>query len=689
MTHQWLREGPPLKPSLAEATRDVTLIEAADPREEAQAIAIRLRRALEDGHQAALVTPDRNLTRRVTAILDRWHVIPDDSAGRPLLLTPPGVFLRMLLSLSTTRLTPTELLALLKHPLCAGAQREDHLGYTRALEIQRLCGGAPFIDWAELAVWAEKRAEKLPGASQWLHWLETTLAPLLQDENLPLATHLERHIKVAETLSAGWEPIAEIPLWQADAGKEALKAVSALREDADAGGVLNPSEYRSIFNSVISGEVPDTPFAPHEEVAIWGTLEARTQSARLVILGGLNEGTWPRLPDPDPWLNREMRARVGLPAPERRIGLSAHDFQLALGAQEVVLSRAVRDTDAPTVASRWVMRLSNLLNGLGDEGKAALGAMRTRGQVLCAQARLLDKPEKRVDPAKRPSPKPPVTARPNELSVTRIETLVRDPYQIYARYILGLKRLDPPGKAPDALARGTAIHAILERFIRETLDGLPPDAAELFSRIARETLQTAAPWPAIRSLWLARLGRVRDGFLADEAKRREAGSPRAQGLEVTGKRVVTGPAQDFTLTAKADRIDRAHDGSHLIYDYKSGAISSEKQIRKFDLQLPLEAAIAQSGGFQDLGAAEVAGVALIGLGTVPKMLQVDLPHDEINAIWAEFGEMVAAYQSPEIGYTARLRPKRITYSSDFDHLARFGEWDDSSEPDAQAVGGTS
>src|SRR5690606_40649772 len=98
-------------------------------------------------------------------------------------------------------------------------------------------------------------------------------------------------------------------------------------------------------------------FGRHPRLFIWGPLEARLQHADRIILGGLNEGTWPGDASIDPWLNRPMRAELAIEPPERRIGLAAHDFASGASAGGVVLTRALKVGGAPTVASRWLLRL--------------------------------------------------------------------------------------------------------------------------------------------------------------------------------------------------------------------------------------------------------------------------------------------------------------------------------------------
>lgn len=677
VTDQWLNEGPRLIEQLYEACDGITLIEAPSQRAEAEAIAIRLRKAAEDGQKAALVTPDRVLARRVSSVLARWDISPDDSAGRPLPLTPPGVFLRRLIALVGTPLTPGGLLAILKHPLCGGVgARSKHLQLTRLLEMDKLRGGAPFIDWDVLKSWAEGG-----DAVEWLDTIHTALLPIIDaPAELPLADWITLHLDVAQKLTAGLDETG--PLWDKDAGAAAQKVFADLQEEAAFGGVIPLVQYRALFQSVMSGtEVREEAYLPHPGIAILGTLEARVQSADLVILGGLNEGIWPSAPQPDPWMSRDMRRQICLQLPERQIGLSAHDFQQAIAAKEVVLSRAVRDGDAPTVASRWVIRLLNLLSGLGTVGENALTEMRRRGAKLLALSEAMNTPECEVAPAVRPSPSPPLSARPDRLSVTRIETLIRDPYIIYAEKVLRLRALDPPGKEADARERGTALHKVLEVFVERTKDGLPEDAEALFIKIAGEVLDERVPWPSVKRLWLARLKKVSGWFVAGERVRRD----RAQPLitEASGERSM--PELNFKLTAKADRIDMLPNGSFAIYDYKSGGLPSKKQAETFAVQLPLEGAIAQIGGFKEIGKGKISYLELIGLGGGGKELPLNFSDEQIDDIWGRLRDLIQAFSYENLGYTAHMRPEKIRYVSDFDHLSRFGEWQDGDEFEAEAM----
>ncbi|MHC0052017.1 double-strand break repair protein AddB [Actibacterium sp. D379-3] len=682
VTDQWLDEGRNLT-DIAPATAAMTLIEAPSPRAEALAIALRLRQAAEEGTAAALITPDRMLTRQVTAALDHWGIEPDDSAGLPLQLSAPGRFLRHVAALFGQKLTAEALLALLKHPLAASTpERGAHLLWTRELELHIRRHGPPFPVGADLIRWAGlQKADD--GRMAWANWLAGLLDGLATTGHRPLTDHVAAHHALAEALAGGPLGIGSGELWLKPAGTEARKAMDALIAEAPHGGTLSPRDYGDLFRAVLNRHEVHDPLSPHPGIMIWGTLEARVQGADLVILGGLNEGIWPELPAPDPWLNREMRKTAGLLLPERRIGLAAHDFQQAIAAREVIVSRAIRDAEAETVPSRWLNRLTNLLNGLEAQGgKAALDAMRARGAHWLALGAALELPTQRDDPAPRPAPCPPVAARPGRLSVTRIQTLIRDPYAIYAEFILGLRRLDPLRQEPDAPLRGTILHLVMERFVRA---GVSPDPAQAKSdllTIADQVFAEHAPWPAARRMWRARLARVADSFLQDEAARHAAGHWIA--LERKGSVTLQ---NGFLLTGEADRIDRLNVGGLVIYDYKTGTPPTPKQMTQYDKQLLLEAAMAERGGFDGLDPEQVDHVAYIGLGPKPKAEAHALDEDTAAQTLLGLEELIDKYRQRPRGYMARRAIFSRDVVTDYDHLSRYGEWDESQPAQPQEVGG--
>lgn len=682
VTDQWMDEGRHLK-DIDLATQSITLINAASGRAEATAIALRLRQAAEDGTSAALITPDRILTRQVAAALDRWNIEADDSAGLPLQLSAPGRFLRHISSLFGRKMTSEALLTLLKHPLSntGGDERGPHLLWSRELELELRRNGPPFPTAEKLRHWAaaHKQSEAL---LPWANWLAELLFDLDTIGTTSLTLHLDRHITLAEALTSGPDGKSAGELWREKAGREALKMVRALEREAAHGGDLSPADYNDLFRAVLGrGEVRD-PIKPHANIMIWGTLEARVQGADLVILAGLNDGIWPEQPAPDPWLNRNMRHKAGLLLPERRIGLSAHDFQQAVAAKEVWLTRAVRDAEAETVPSRWLNRINHLLAGLTEQnGKAALASMNARGDAWLSMAAALEAPSEPIAPEKRPSPRPPVAARPTQLSVTSVKTLIRDPYAIYARYVLGLRALDPLRQLPDAPLRGTVLHHVFERFIKERRPENREAARQRLLAIASEILAEKVPWPTARRIWLAKLNRVVDWFLDGEVRRSAIAEPVLFETKASQKL----DDLDFTLTGITDRIDRAADGRAFVYDYKTGAPPSAKEQLYFDKQLLLEAALIEQGAFGALGPAEMGGASYIGLGSSPKEVQAPLADVSPDQVWDELHQLIRDYFRPEQGYTARRAMAQVRFAGEYDHLARFGEWDDSDLPVARDV----
>lgn len=686
VTDQWLEEGPHLT-DLPQALQDVTLVEAPTARIEALTIALALRDAAETGTTAALITPDRVLARQVTAALDRWRIEPDDSAGRPLALSAPGRLLRQVARLAGARADGEALIDLLKHPLTAtgGDDRGPHLRLTRELELNLRRNGPAYPDAKALTAWAN--ATNDPLAPIWGAWIAAILDALEAFTNQDLPDMLAEHIRITELIATGPTPDPETQtdtgeLWLKGPGKTARDMVDHFALHADAGGALDPAEYADLFQSLMASEIvyDDEPAFPG--IMIWGTLEARVQGADLVILGGLNDGIWPSRPTPDPWLNRKMRQEAALLLPDRRIGLQAHDFQQAVAAKRVILTRATRDDEAETVPSRWVNRMANLLNGLGGTATDALNAARSRGDDLVALAEALDRPTEaqRVDPAPRPAPLPPLDHRPTELSFTEVERLRRDPYSIYAKRLLKLAPIDPLRQTPDARLRGTLLHLVMARFSQDTQDQDPTEAALM---AATDTvLAEHVIWPAARRLWRARIARIATPFIAQERVRRASG--RIAAIEVRGTLT---DDNGFRLYGTADRIDQRDTGELVLYDYKTGDPPSAMQRKHYNRQLPLEAAMAEAGAFKGLDPAEVSEIAYLGLGRDLKsaITTKEKEPDFISESWEAYQTLLSHFRDEDYGYLSRRAPFQQGSTGDYDHLARFGEWDMGTDPTSEPV----
>ena len=679
ITDRWLVEGPCLG-DLRERTKGISLLEAPQPRDEALAVAVALRQAVEQGKTAALITPDRSLGRRVAAALQRWSITPDDSAGRPLSLTAPGRFLRQVARMIGEAPNPVDLVALMKHPLAASSEKDrgPHLRMTRELELYLRRKAIVIVS---LAVIEAFRDEQAPADHDWCNWLSGWLDQVARRPLPTLHDCSMRHIAAAESLAAGGRD-GSGRLWEQTAGRDALGLVERFKVETDFSGPLAFSEYCRMFERMLSAASTRNYDNARPDVMIWGTLEARVQGADVVILGGMNDGVWPELPSPDPWLNRSLRRQAGLLLPERQVGLSAHDFQQAIAAEEVILSRAKRDADSETVPSRWLIRLTNLLDGLREQnGPEALTEMRAAGQRYVDLAEVLDEPVEKVKPELRPAPAPPLHVRPRDLTVTEIQKLIRDPYSIYARYVLRLRPLEPLRVVPDPRIRGDVFHKIIEEAFG--LDADFWDAAHAANRlreIARAHLDRL-PWPGIAAHWYGHLDSIADQLVLDEQSRRALGRPVA--LERKGAFDV--PGTRFSIRGKADRIDRLTNGRLVIFDYKTGTPPTRDSLRYFDRQLPVEAVMAENGGFREIPAAVVSHVTHIGLGRTPVVQETYLElGDDLDlrtvTIQGELAQLLNSFDSESKGYPSRRAMEKVRYEGDYDHLARFGEWDETEDP---------
>lgn len=669
----------------ADAALDgLSLIEAPTQRDEALAIALAMRETLETpGKTAALVTPDRALARRVAMELRRWNIAIDDSGGQPLSLTPPLTFLRLVAEAIVDDLAPVSLLACLKHPFAALGLEPRHLrARVRALEHALLRGPRPTPGMAGLrAALSDVRHKQeeggrrgkdvLGGLDDLIDRLEKALAPflaLMTENTVALDTLLHAHISCTEHMAATMDKEGAARLWSGEAGEAAADFMRDLLDAAPGLGHVEPRAYPALLAMLAAPRVLRPHFGRHPRLFIWGPLEARLQHADRIILGGLNEGTWPAEANIDPWLNRPMRAALGLEPPERRIGLAAHDFAAGACAPEAVLTRALKADGAPTVASRWLLRLHSLLKGLGRSG--ALAAPRWTGW-----AQDLDRPE-RIEPVKPPAPRPPRAARPLRFSVTEIETLIRDPYAIYARKILRLRALDPLDADVSAAERGTIIHEALEHFVKRYPEGLPDNAREELIRIGREVFAGAMDRPGVAAFWWPRFERIAHWIVEHEREYR-TGLRRAHA-EVKGEIAIEGLGRPLVLSAKADRVDEMKDGTLSIIDYKTGQLPTKAQTEAgLAPQLPLEAVIAAKGGFADMGPREASAfiyLRLTGGETAGEEVRLSADATLADKTHARLVTLLAQYEREDTPYLSRPRPMFEARFGDYDHLARVKEW---------------
>ena len=448
---------------------------------------------------AALVTGDRDLARRVSAELLRFGIRADDSGGTPLAGTPPAALLALMLRAVFQPGDPVPVLSLLKHPLLSlGLGRGVVRRAVEVIELVTLRGGYGRPDISNLSDLFEQRLVDIAATNRPPFWLarlsasdidqargvlaasQAALAPLAafagRDE-VQLSAIARASVMALESLARGADGGLDA-LYAGDAGEKLASFLRGL-VSADVDYAFSLREWPDVFDALIAPEVVKPAQGSDSRVSIWGALEARLLSPDTLVVGGLNEGVWPRKAVSDRFMSRMMKAGIGLEPPERRIGQSAHDFQMAMGVENLVLTRAARSGDSPAVPSRWLQRILTFV------GPVEAARMRGRGAPYLAWARTLDSRQE-ASLARRPNPKPPVETRPKHFSVTEIETLRRDPYAIYARRILDLVPLDPLVRDPGAAERGTLFHEILHRFSASGVDPSAPLALDALLSIARQ-----------------------------------------------------------------------------------------------------------------------------------------------------------------------------------------------------------
>jgi ATP-dependent helicase/nuclease subunit B len=628
----------------------------ADSAAEAQAIALAIREALETpGRTVALVTPDRSLARRVSALLARWGIDADDSAGKPLSELPPGTLLLAIASAIAEELAPVPLLALLKHPLVGGDgdTRLQWLDDVRLLDLglrgPRPAAGLPGLD----RHFEEKESEKkFSGCLAAWRRIRPSLEPLAE------AFGGQSLAELTANLAAAAECLAGDKGWRGQDGRMVAELLADLQDDDGSQRLrIEAEEAVALLGDLLGTRSVRPPYGGHPRVFIWGLLEARLQQADLMILGGLNEGVWPALPNPDPWLAPKIRANVGLPGLEYRIGLSAHDFASALGARDVLITRARRDGRAPTVASRFWLRLNAISGGLPRDFRLE--------RVNAA----LDDPGP-PQPADRPAPCPPAEQRPKRISVTSVDRLKADPFAFYAQQILKLRRIDPVDADHTAAWKGSAVHEVFERWLIE--DQCDPDKlrarAEAF--LAGETIH-----PMLRALWAPRLLEAID-WMAELERANRAEGRRPLLAEATGESVLAG----ITVDGRADRIDRFADGGTAIVDYKTGKPPTKKAIEAgFALQLGLLGLIARGGGF-DGAPGEPEAFEYWSLirdrDSFGKCIRADKdmgPEEFLAHAYRNFAEAAEKWLTGSEPFTAKLNPAYAPYG-DYDQLMRLEEW---------------
>lgn len=676
---------------IGKSIKDIGILIGKNEREQALAVAMAARDALANGKSVGIISPDRNFGRRVSVDLKRFGIVVDDSAGTPLYHSPTGRIVRQILTTALSQFSAVDLMSLL---------RDRHIDFGQGeLEVSKT---------ADLLEFALLRGQRLgPGLAALTRALDDNLAKKLdhpvvslsQDEgkkiallikNLdlafaPLLTLLQNNSFSARQLAQSLEVVLCALIPSIKLKQDILPGAIQLGEWADelmrakqTGPTLRSSDAQAVLQGLMEGYAVRAQVQAQDNIAIWGRLEARMQRADLIILCSLNEGTWPEVADPGPWLSRGMRLTAGLQPPERQQGLAVHDFEMALGHPHVLLSYSERVGTSPALPSRLVERL------VGFIGKQNCAPMLARGEYWVDLARHMDRTGA-PKLALRPAPNPAAELRPRSLSITEVETLIRSPFDLYAKYVLNLKPISPLGEDLSARERGTLIHEVFAQFVQRNLDPMAPDAHDAMMDIAQEVFAQLETMPERRDIWLRRFSKSANGFLDFERARQGDVSQRFAEQKLLWEFPLA--STSFTLRGTADRIDLHHDGKVEILDFKTGGIPDPKQMRNFVApQLLVEAAMVKASGFENQPSASTQAVSYIKIGADPAAFTIsdfalptglDIEQATDQMMRNLYGRIEAFLLTDRLAMTARIMPNaKQSYAGPYDHLARTSEWSD-------------
>lgn len=664
------------------ASQGLTVIRARNEDEEARAIALAARDALSRRKSVGIVTPDRNLARRIAAELQRFDIVVDDAAGVPLFQSPAGRLLRQVLTLAANDCMPVDLISLLRNRsarfgLSRGALTRladlVELGLLRGQRANPGIAGLRVLLAANLDGTTKYPARRLtPDDGRAIDDLLTRIETAIQPLRSLMAQPLIDSSTFAAALSAALAVVAEGA--ELPGRKELDDWAGQMAAQAGEGHRFAPFQLDGVLAALLTGFQVRSHEEHRDDIAIWGQLEARLMHPDLLVLAALNEDKWPEPADPGPWLSRGMRLAAGLQPPERLQGLAAHDFAQGMGSQEVIVTYADRVGASPAIASRLMQRLEAFA------GKKSARNWQACGKTWLEQARRIDAVESTV-PAQRPLPNPPAIQRPRALSVTEIETLMRSPYDIYAKHVLRLRPLDPLGEAPDARERGTIIHDIFGTFIEAGHAVMAPDALDILNAIAREKFAGLDAIAERRDIWLRRFSTAAQQFLDFERAREVLVKQRH--AEIDGRWTLM-LSEDFTLSGRADRVDQLRDGTIEIIDFKTGSPPSKGTMQAFEApQLLLEAQMGRAGKLDGIGSATTSALTYIKVGLGPDAF-IPKPFipaegfdimDAADEISQRMQRHVEHFLLRETPMPSRLMPLAgQRFAGSYDHLARVAEW---------------
>lgn len=621
------------------------LIPCAHAEEEARVISLLLRERLEEqGAQIALITPDEGLMTRVAKQMQRYGIRIDRMSSGTLANTETGSLWANLTSCLSAPESPMLLRQLLHHPLLAfapellaGLEAGWHgINRTRCGQLPRHAAAlASHLQYASLKNFVQQLADaagKEQPASAWVQHVTTLLSLINTSQN--------------------------------GEGAEAVEAELGRISYADRFGPLSAHSFRALITERLATPRRDIGLRTHPRIHLLTPVEARLQHFDRVILANMQDSIWPGLSPANPWLNLAAEKALGLPTPEEKISLMAHDVLMLGSGRDVFLTYPKRAGGSPVSRSRFIERIVTLLAAHGINEKAITSEHYVRWAAMRHVA----------DYAPEPAamPKPAREQRPRRLKVTSIEKLFTDPYAIYAEYVLGLAALKDIDATPEPSDFGNLAHKAAERLAKHWDEkGQSATQAEL-EAIAQTSLRELSERPNIDIFWRRRLVDGLRFIDTEEAKRR------AQLTSVTCEDTIEGAialadGESLTLHGRIDRVEYAASGTRII-DHKTGDIASEKDIRSG--KAPQLLAYALLMRLHEEAVETVEYWALPKRGEIGEVRSVQPDAEEMAALKANLCAAFEQMLDANIPLLAKpfIGTPDQKLGTDYDGISRYDEW---------------
>ncbi|MBP9752846.1 MAG: PD-(D/E)XK nuclease family protein, partial [Proteobacteria bacterium] len=513
--------------------------DANTPLEEAKLISILVRDSLEKNLTVSIVCNDKSLIHLIQDALNAYDFKANNALGIDLLKTVSGKFLTLFLK-SCLKQTLKNIIPLLKHPLFKAKERSLHLKsvdrfeailQTESMDVEKQC-----LKTFNLSSYFEKYLKTYHTGLHWLNYL-------IQD----------------------LEDLSDSTIFKNQDGTVLFGFLESLKP------YFSKTSFSFFqFIDVLMAYIEQAPSVLmfdnlHQNVTLVGTIEARHQTADVVIISALNEGQWPKPIKQNLWLSPFEKEALHLPKEERRLGLGAHDFLNCLQAKTVYLTRSLKVGGIPLQENRWLKRFK--LNFCLSK------AAKEQQDYFLNITKQLMAPLKPSNTQILEKTYPKGFDAPKELSISALELLNKDPYAFYVRYILKIKERLPWYLSLSPAKIGQIVHKILEKSNLLDDEHLKEDIEKELLNLSLDDHQMIFLTNQLYEMIL---------FVINDLKKNPIHTfLREQKISLT--------LEDITIFGIADRIDFDQNNTVLrLIDYKTGTPPSFKNIENgLSLQMPL------------------------------------------------------------------------------------------------------